>query len=76
MSELFDISESLSPRLAWMRKHGIQTLEGFDCVDQVPVWAAFPDEADIGKGTACDGDTEMEAIEKLAGRLNIKLWNA
>ena len=81
MSELFDIEESLSPRLAWMREHGISVEDGgpsFHPGDECELTGktiyryqasspAFP--------VPLGGDTEMEAIEMMAAALNLKLWN-
>jgi hypothetical protein len=79
---LFSIPETLSPRLQWMAKYGIQISDGGeeyqpgdkDIITEEPLfryWAtafAIPDKPEAG------GDTEDEAIVALAKKLNIKLW--
>jgi len=72
MSELFDIPESKSPRLAeWMKQHGIQAfplkeLPGFDS----PI--KFFATKQVSEG----GDTEEAALRKLAATLGIETWDA
>jgi len=67
MSELFQVGESLSPRLRWMRRHGITTefdgksLTWFAHTRDYVTWSA--------------GDTEHDAIVNLAERKGIRLWN-
>ena len=76
--ELFHIDESLSPRLAWMRQHRIQTSESdlFKLTQHGKPWAAWIS----GKRTKAvaqytTADTEDEAIIALAKKINLKLWN-
>lgn len=73
MSELFEIPETLSPRLEWMRKHGIEVMDdAFDAFEGRDRWIAFlgPDP-----GVNEYGETKDEALARLAARLEIKLWN-
>jgi hypothetical protein len=71
MTELFDIKESKSPRLAWLEKHKIATLRG-----KPDSWAAWT----IGKPTKVDqiigyGESEDEAIADWAIKTGMRLWN-
>lgn len=84
MSEptLFDVPVQLSPRLAWMEKHDVQTkncpgdwvceftgLEG-------PCWIAWSGKQTFGHILEpCHGDTEKSAIADFAMRNGIRLWN-
>ena len=86
IDELFQIPETLSPRLRWMREHQIDIVDSG--LDHEP-----GDECEItgnrlfrfwafqgGKQTKTEiaeagGDTEDEAIVALAKKLNLKLWN-
>lgn len=78
MSDLFDIPETLSPRLKWMREHGI--VAQFYSLDSMPpktgwqAWVPMSTENAWPQATAF-GDTEDEAIVALAKKLNLKLWN-
>jgi hypothetical protein len=71
MTELFDIEESKSPRLAWIEKHQIVTLRGKpDC------WAAWLSARSTRvEQTIGYGESEDEAIADLAIKLGIRLWN-
>ena len=70
MTELFEIEESKSPRLAWMDRHGIITLRG-----KPDSWAAWIKV----NGTEFDhtigyGETEDEAVTSLVYKLGMRLW--
>jgi hypothetical protein len=70
MSELFDIPQSLSPRLSWMDEHGIWTRKiGLNAEDSSEMWQA---EA---SGFTARGPDEDSAIVALAQMMGIKLWN-
>lgn len=64
---LFDIPETLSPRLAWMREHGIEVTE--NTLTGTGHLAFMPQNG------CAFGDTEDEALIALAIALKIKLWN-
>ena len=80
---LFDIPETPSPRLQWLRKHQIDIVDsgldhepGEECELTGSVlyrYWAFP--RDGGIEHEAGGDTEDEAIANLARKLNLKLWN-
>lgn len=88
---LFPVAESLSPRLAWMRKHGVITfsldddtwLAGFQAWHPTVTDAAqfFCDETGCNGDTRIgEGDTESDAMADLlncwyARERNIQLWN-
>ena len=88
---LFPVPESLSPRLARIKKHGVVvfSLEDDSCLAGFQAWhptvtdAAqfFCDETGVnGDSRIGEGDTEHEAIADLlncwyARERNIKLWN-
>lgn len=69
MSDLFNIPETLSPRLAWMKRHGVITRKWANGT----WWSCL--ESDWEERNASSGSTEDEAITNLAKRLNIPLWN-
>ena len=70
---LFDLPESPSPRLKWLRAHKIKTCaDAFDAYTGEDRWVAYLRD-DIGDNEF--GDTEDEAIVALAKKLNLKLWN-
>lgn len=75
--ELFILPETLSPRLAWMRKHGITTMPPADN-DQEQDWLAWRKSDEIGDLPPMDkvgeGGTENDALLDLAAKLNIKDW--
>ena len=84
MSELFDIPETLSPRLKWMREHSIEVVDSgldHDPGDECEVtgdrlyryWAVI--EGTVCTNEEAGGDTEDAAIVALAKKLNLKLWN-
>jgi len=85
-SELFarDAGAMLSPRLAWRKKHGAQTLHD-DCIDDegFSSWIAWRDSdcvADTGfprmrREEFGEGPTEDEALGDLAVKRGIPLWN-
>jgi hypothetical protein len=61
---LFETPETLSPRLAWMREHGIELRE------TSLGWLASSE-----CGSCRFGDTDDGALARLAWLLNLKLWN-
>lgn len=71
--QLFDVPETLSPKLKWMRKHNIETGELEN--DDGDKWTAWlqPDGGGI-PSTFCGGQTEEEALVSLALELGIKDW--
>jgi hypothetical protein len=82
MSELFDIAESLSPRLAWVKKYGIQSHHNPDDIFEDPWCVWFPENEDIEtpgipkREDLCGfGKTQDEAFCELAKIYNIRLWN-
>jgi hypothetical protein len=66
--ELFQIPETLSPRLRWMREHQVTTTK--EAEPSGDLWTAwvFPD-------TSGYGATEDDALADLAKKLSIPLWN-
>ncbi len=67
---LFDVPETLSPRLAWMRDNGVHTEKDEYDEAEPRIWTAYKGEI------AAYGDTQDEALDALAKRLNIKPWRA
>lgn len=65
---LFDLPDSPSPCLQWMRRHGVQTAEGSDGLWYVYRTVEHPK-------VAAFGDTEIEALTDFAIKNNLKLWN-
>lgn len=80
MNELFDIPEQLSPRLAWIQKHGVQTHHAKH-FDHFPWCAWFPaNNTPCGKAPDnpddCGfGQNQDDALAALARRHDIRLWN-
>jgi len=83
---LFPVEESLSPRLAWIRRNHVVTYRS----DVEPVcWFAGKADAPVtdvaswfveetsanGDSRIGEGDTEDEAIAELARKHGMKLWN-
>jgi hypothetical protein len=64
---LFDIPETPSPRLQWLRKHDIRIHRDSEEANEFTAWT-LPDASGYG-------DTEDEAIADLARKLSIPLWN-
>jgi hypothetical protein len=83
MSEfLFDVKETLSPRLAWMRKHGVMlhatgyngtSEEAGDCDGEPEPFCAIVNGGEKFNDFAC-GQTENEALALLAKNKGWKLW--
>jgi hypothetical protein len=65
--ELFQIPETLSPRLRWMREHDIRIHRDSEEPHEFTAWT-LPDVSGYGA-------TEDEALADLARKLNVKLWN-
>lgn len=63
---LFDLTDSPSPRLLWMRKHGIT----LNYLAKHEAW-----EAEAPTCWTSYGDTEDEALASFAKYNNLKLWN-
>jgi hypothetical protein len=83
---LFDIPETLSPRLKWMRNHQIEVIDsGLDHEpgDKCEItgnrlyrfWAFQGGKQTKTEIAEAGGDTEDEAIVALAKKLAIPLWN-
>lgn len=85
MSELFPIESMTqdSPRLQWMKRHGVQThftsCGPSDDNDWQPWVAAFGDPFQVvnqdGDEAMGFGHTEDEAIRNLACIHQVRLWN-
>lgn len=76
---LFPVPESLSPRRAWMKRHGVTVYFSADFEEQGP-WFAWSkeDENTDGypkSGHCSEGETADEAAANLALRKGLKLWN-
>lgn len=65
---LFDLPDSPSPRLEWMRRHGLLVGAGND--GRIYVYRSVSHTRIAG----C-GDTELEALTDFAINNNLKLWN-
>lgn len=87
--ELFSVPEVLSPRLAWLRKHGIIThhyvVEGCDSTWFAGFQEWWPElkgvnffaaeTAHHGDSRCVERDNEQEALADLARYYELKLWN-
>ncbi len=65
---LFDLPDSPSPRLRWLREHQVTTTKEAEPTGDLWTAWVFPD-------TSGYGATEDEALADLARKLNVKLWN-
>ena len=83
---LFDLPETPSPRLNWMRENKIEVVDsgldhepGDECEitgNQIyRFWAFQSGKRTKSEISEAGGDTEDEAIVNLAKKLNLKLWN-
>ena len=83
---LFDIPETPSPRLKWMRDHQIEVIDSG--LDHEPgeeceitgnrlyrFWAFQGGKRTKTETAEAGGDTEDEAIANLTCKLNLRLWN-
>lgn len=80
MSDLFEVPEMLSPRLAWMKKHKVKTEQTpKNMVDEEDEFgntcAAWYAMFRVPGKTAVGGDTEQDAICNFAKYHRLKLWN-
>lgn len=86
MNDLFEIPPSLSPRLAWIKKHDLTIRHDSkiqpDAEDEFSGERLYPFEVFVGKfpGTFAGnrsawGDSEDEALVAWAKSHGIKLWN-
>lgn len=75
-----------SPRLAWMKRHGLKTwptrgwVGDTTCPEtgaDIRQWNAARDGHEPGMihAPVCSADTEDEALAELALKLGLKLWN-
>lgn len=66
MTDLFEVPENLSPKLAWLKKHRLKTADhgkdGWVCRNG-------------GWTKVATGDTEDEAIVDYCERHNLKHWS-
>ena len=88
MNDLFEIPPSLSPRLAWIKKHGLTIRHDSkiqpDAEDEFSgerlypfvVYAGeFPRDGIFAGNRGAWGDSEDEALVAWAKSHGIKLWN-
>ena len=75
MSELFLIETSESPRLKWLKKHGIATGENvFTPTHSDDYRYTYSRRADCAAGYGY-GNSDEEAVLDLAVKQGWKLWN-
>lgn len=79
---LIDVPVCKSPRLRWLEKYNLQTidtgLEGGECPEsghEYKRWIAGPRDVPPEPDTWSEGDTEDEAIAQWARERGIRLWN-
>lgn len=75
MSDLFPTTKTLSPRLAWIKKRDVRTLNTGGDIDGDNPWVAWIGDAMPPEGCYGEGDTEHDAITHLAKRQGWPLWN-
>jgi hypothetical protein len=91
MSELFPVEQvtQLSPKLAWLKRHGLETERipeggpGCECPEtgeDIPAWVCrvkklHPNFSTYSPRQIGGGDTEDEACADFAINAGIKLWN-
>lgn len=70
--QLFNIDESLSPRLKWMRENDITVSKSIDCAYDPPEVEFIAKKLVTVSARSYDRDS---AIAALAAKLNLKLWD-
>ena len=70
MTELFNIPETLSPRLAWMKQHNLSVESGTNLDDGDRFF-----EVRQGNKVILEDPSEDRAIVRAAKKLNLNLWN-
>ncbi len=74
MNTLFDIPYSPSPKLAWLRKHNLETAYDSGLVDvygEKEPWSCYKFNSD----NMTIGETEIEAILRYCEKYNLKHWS-
>jgi hypothetical protein len=76
VKELFEISQSPSPRLVWMEKHGLRTYRSHVQKGYQPwsCWSGDLGEA-LEKETVGHGQSEEDAQADWAKKNGVRLWN-
>jgi hypothetical protein len=75
MTELFETPETLSPRLAWMREHGISVHHQKWETSGGEITHRFK-AVHLPSGTVSIWEcSEHDALVSLASKINLKLWN-
>ena len=74
MTELFDLPETKSPRLIWMKRHGIKVSPSRTHGPSHKHWMAYRHNEDFISASGY-GETEDDAITSLAVKLGLRLWN-
>lgn len=70
-----------SPRLAWMKRHRVQTAHSDHPVDpdeSDDCWVAWIERVEgerLGPKNAATGETEQEALWRIAIKFSLPLWN-
>lgn len=76
---LFPVPETLSPRIAWIQRHGVKTFHSTGQPPEEYPWAAWLMSDEVGGLPRFDsyatGATEHDAIAELARFKGLKLWN-
>lgn len=80
--QLFNVPESLSPRLAWLKKHGVRLHHNPSEFPDDPWCVWLPENEQVetpgipAREDLCGfGATEEDALCELAKIHNLKLWN-
>lgn len=72
--DLFQVEESLSPKAKWMNEHGVRVYHNPDMT--IPFIAYLKiGQGDSGLEYFHKGHTEDEALEGVAEKAGVKLWN-
>lgn len=77
MTDLFDLPPSLSPRLLWMEKHGIEIEQESDpkLGNFWWAWSTKYSGEDPDSAISMIGDTEEDAVFQWARMHGVPLWN-
>lgn len=75
MNSLFSLPESLSPRLAWMKKYGVRTSHAGLGSAVHTQWTATAEINGDGDEEDTEGETEDIALFKMSRLLGVRAWN-
>lgn len=74
---LFDVPECLSPKLAWLKKHGLETAFDAGWQDKSEAWSCYPKgmKGELTPHNCGLGETEEEAILSFCENIGVKHYS-